>query len=296
MTGNNTSLCPACGESTSGNFCHHCGTALGGRFCNQCGADLSGGGRFCNQCGAPAEARAAGSPAAAGGGTGGTGAASGSRAPKGPSGGASRQKADAANAGQSNNLPWWFAGAAMFILIMVVGWNMVQPGPPPAPGGGTMPAGTADPNGPGTTDISQMSPREAADRLFDRIMRSVSLGDTVQAQGFLPMAIQAYNLARPLDADGLFHLALLQTTGGQFDAAIATAGEILAIEPNNLLGLGTAAQAAAQLGRQDEAMGYYRRFEENFQTESARTVPEYQGHTSYLQGARSEAEAFLRGS
>lgn len=279
MSEKKRSLCPACGKHASGNFCHHCGAPLGGRFCNECGAELKGDGRFCNQCGAPVKGAAP--PARSGGGSGPGGRAATAKEPV------------AAAAGEPNNLPWWIAGFALFALIVVVGWNMVQPAGPAAPAGGAPAPGAVNPNAPGTTDISQMSPREAADRLFNRVMSAASEGDTVGAQGFLPMAMQAYELARPLDMDGLFHLSLLQQTAGQPDAALATAQEILATEPNHILGLGAAAEALNQMGRTDEARQLYEQLLEHIDEEAARPLPEYQGHTNYFETSRQKARDFL---
>jgi TPR repeat protein len=55
--------------------------------------------------------------------------------------------------------------------------------------------------------------RDAADRLFDRVMRAVAVGDSAQAGALLPMAIAAYQRARPLDHDALYHLSVLQRNG-----------------------------------------------------------------------------------
>jgi len=284
MSGKKRSLCPECGKHASGNFCHHCGSTLGGKFCNQCGSETSGEGKFCNQCGAPV--KGASSPSAgAGAGAGGGGARGG---------GASRQ-AGGAETGPPNNMPWWFAGAAMFGLILVVGWNMVQPAGPAVPAGGGVPAGGVDPNGPGTTDISQMSPREAANRLFDRVMMAAESGDSVGAQGFLPMAIQAYEMAQPLDMDGLYHLSLLRRTGAQLESALATAQQMLEGEPNHILGLSAAAEASVQLGLMDEAAVYFQQIMDNIDSEIARPLPEYQAHMNTFESVRAAATAFLAG-
>ena len=277
MSGNKKSLCPECGKHASGNFCHHCGGTLGGQFCNQCGVELVGDGKFCNQCGAPAR----GGQARGGGGTSG--------------GGASRRAQPVgAGSGVINTAPWWVAGVAMFGLILVVGWNMVGPAGPAAPAGGT-PTGGVNPNGAGTTDISQMSPRQAADQLFNRVMIAASSGDSVEAQGFMPMALQAYQMAQPLDLDGLFHLSLLQRTAFQSEEALATALQMLEGEPNHILGLGAAAAAAVELGMEAEAAAYYQQILDNYDTELARPLVEYQGHTNYFESAKDEALAFLAG-
>jgi len=263
--------CPQCGKPAAGNYCQHCGSALGGRFCNQCGAKLSGNAGFCNQCGAKASAGGGGAPLP------------------------SRRAAAAAAVG-GGNAPWWIAGVAMFGLILVVGWSMVRPQGPAtqgtAPGGA--PSGSAggavDPNGPGTTDISQMSPREAADRLFDRVMRTISAGDTAGAMGFQPMAVEAYEVAEPLDLDGLFHMALLQQLADP-QAALATAKRMLEKEPDHVLGLGMAAETAAAAGDLAASREYSQQLLRVYDAQSARNLPEYDAHRNLMVQMKATAEA-----
>lgn len=283
--------CPECGEPASGNFCQECGASLGGRFCNQCGAKLAADAKFCSECGAQAGGRSA--PAAhAAGGASRTPPAARARAPRGarvaPDG---RREAAAATVG-GQNLPWWIAGIAMFGMIFLIGLNMVRPGPRegPTPGGAaaTTVSGTAP-------DISQMTPLEAADRLFNRVMQSVSAGDSTQAQAFLPMAIAAYQRARPLTADGLFHLSLLNRTAFNVEAALDNAMEILDQDPNHLLGLAAAAEAETELGELDAAADHYRRILDNLDSERARGLEEYQMHSQIVDGLQQEARAFLAG-
>lgn len=255
--------CPECGKAATGNFCQHCGAKLGGRFCNQCGAKVAPAAAFCNQCGTKVE------------------------------GGGAGHRAAAASVMSAQNLPWWIAGVAMFVLIVVMGVNMVQPGGPAVPASNPA-APFAGGAGTGTPpDLSSMTPREAADRLFDRVMRSVSEGDSASAQAFLPMAIAAYDRAQPLDNDGLFHRSMLNRVANNLDAALADAEQILAAEPNHILGLSEAAEAAIELGRLDEAEGYYRRLVDAYAQEATRALPEYQGHANLLESARSAAQAFL---
>jgi len=262
MSAGGKPFCPECGKAATGNFCQHCGAKLGGRFCNQCGAKLAPAASFCNQCGAKAE------------------------------GGGGSRGAAAASAIGGRNLPWWIAGAAMFVLIVVVGVNMVQPGPAAPPAAPIATADCAASGGP-PPNIAGMTPKEAADRLFDRVMRCVAAGDSASAQAFLPMAIAAYDRAQPLDNDGLFHLAMLNRTAMNLDAALANAQQILATEPNHILGLSEAAEAARELGRPDEAAGYYQRLLDAYGAEAVRPLPEYQGHSGLLETARSAAQAFL---
>ena len=257
--GSGKPFCPECGKATTGNFCLHCGAKLGGRFCNQCGSKLAPNAKFCNQCGDKAR-----------------------------DGGGHRAAAAATVGGR--NLPWWIAGIALFGLIIVVGTQMVSKGGPgeagpvqsvPGPGTGTPP------------DISAMTPIEAADRLFNRVMQAAAEGDSVQAQQFMPMAVGAYERARPLDLDGLFHLSMLQRTAGLFEDALATAQEILERDPDHLLGLHAAAEAAAELGRDADARNHFRHIVDVYAPQMARQLPEYVDHKGITDDLLSTAEAFL---
>ena len=106
-------------------------------------------------------------------------------------GGGHRPAGAAAIGGQ--HLPWWIAGAAMFLLIMFVGISMVQPGGPAMPGGA--PPVPALGSGNGTPpDLSSMTPIDAATRLLNRVMAASSAGDSTEAQAFTPMAIGLYLL------------------------------------------------------------------------------------------------------
>jgi tetratricopeptide (TPR) repeat protein len=192
------------------------------------------------------------------------------------------------------NLPWWIAGLAMFGLIVFLGVQavtprgsgLVQPQPvAPFAGGGT---GTPP-------DLTSMTPREAADRLFDRVMTYVAQQDSVQAQAFLPMALGAYERAMPLDHDGLFHLSLLNRVAGNLEAALANATQVLDEDPNHILGLTAAAEAAVELGRRDEAAAYYRHVLEVLEAEKARALPEYVSHQAIMDAVKGDAEAFLGG-
>jgi len=279
--------CPECGKPATGNFCQHCGASMGGRFCNQCGAELSPGSRFCNQCGKPVGARPA--PVAP------TAPAPVAPAAPGRIGGQHRAAAAATFGG--SNLSWWIAGAAMFILILVVGWSAVRGGgsgssPSPMSGGQPAAAAGSPAAGASSVDLSTMTPREAADRLFNHVMTDVSQGDTADAIAFQPMAVEAYERAEPLDLDGLFHMSLLQRLTDPA-AALATAQRILEKNPDHILGLGAAAEAAAQSGQPELAARYYKHLLEVYDAQAKLDLPGYEAHKSLLSEMKSEAEAYL---
>ena len=183
----------------------------------------------------------------------------------------------------------------MFTVIFVLGLQMVRPGPPAAPtagSSGAVPVGGA----PGTgapPDISSMTPIEAADRLFDRVMRSTSEGDSAAAQQFVPMAIAAYQRARPLTLDGLFHLSMLNRTAMNLEAALDVALEVVERDPKHLLGLAAAAEAAIELGLLDEADKHYRQILSIFDEESKRPLEEYDMHSRIVVVLKQDAERFL---
>jgi hypothetical protein len=189
----------------------------------------------------------------------------------------------------------------MFVLILVVGWTMTRPeGPAVAPGGvapaggapAGMPPGSGVPaTGQSTLDLSTMSPREAADRLFDRVMRTIAAGDTAGAISFQPMAVQAYQVMEPLDLDGLFHQSLLELLVDPA-AALATAERILELEPDHILGLGAAAEAALGTGDEARAAELYAQIVEAYGREANRPLVEYQGHSGLMTQYLTTAQAF----
>jgi tetratricopeptide (TPR) repeat protein len=179
----------------------------------------------------------------------------------------------------------------MALLIVILVLPIVrqdQAAGPVAPVG--PPAG-----GPSTTDLANMPPREAADRLFNRVMTAVAADNTAEWAQFLPMAIQSYDMARPLDQDGLFHLSMLHSQNQDPQAALAVAREGLETNPDHLLNLNAAAHAAAAAGDSAAATEYYQRFLDVFEAEQAKGLAEYQAHANMLPEMTAEAEAFLGG-
>jgi len=138
-----------------------------------------------------------------------------------------------------------------------------------------------------------MTPRERADRLFNRVMQNVSAGDSAQARFFLPMALAAYADVPELDADGHYHVAVLNLAGGDPQSARAHADSILAETPSHLFGLFTAAQAEQALGNTERAREFYERFQASFAAESALARKEYTEHAAVMPLMREEAAQAL---
>ena len=259
-----TRNCPSCGApATAGRFCSECGAPLAENVaCASCGAALPPGARFCNQCGSPAGAAARPQPG------------------------------ESTPAARAAILPWVVAGVALLALLAIVVLPRLRPSEPGP--SAAVPAGP--PGDASAVDISAMTPRERADRLFNRVMQSVSTGDSAQARAFLPMALAAYEQVPDLDLDGRYHDAVLHLIDGDPAAARAQADSILAAHPAHLFGLFTAAQAEQAMGREAVARGLYERFLEHYEAEIARDLPEYRDHARVLPINRAEAERMTGGA
>lgn len=192
----------------------------------------------------------------------------------------------------SRALGWITGGVFALALFFMVGLPLLRGGNMPAaitPPPQVQPAGQAP-------DISNLTPRQAADRLFNRIVQAQEQGDSVEMVTFLPMAIAAYERAEPLDADGGFHLSLLERLALEFQAALATAESVLATQPNHLLNLHAAAEAAVGLEDDRRAREYFTRFRDNYESERASDVEEYQIHSMLLPRMKDDADRYLAGN
>ena len=195
----------------------------------------------------------------------------------------------------SGTLGWITAGVLGVSLFLLLALPQIQnrDSSPAAPRAGVAAPAPAPAGNASAVDLSSMTPREAADRLFDRIVMASETGDSVQMVSFLPMGIAAYDRARPLDADGLFHLSLLQRLALRFDQALATAEGALATQPQHLLSLHAAAEAAKELGDTGRAREYFSRFVEHYDAEIGSSNPDYQVHERLLPAMREDARAWL---
>ena len=243
-----TTTCPSCGATGPGAYCGACGVLQVSRHCAACGAGIPAGSRFCPSCGV---AVSGGPPTAA--------------TARGPA-------------------PRVLAGAAAVVvlgLVAVLLWLARDPGTrAPAVTG---PVAAAPPTGAAAVDISQMTPRERFDRLYNRIMTAAEQGDQETVDTFTPMAIMAYAQLPDVDADARYHLALLRLHTGDTPAALALADTILAAEPTHLLGIlvrSTAATFSGDSAGQAAAEAAYRA---NYQSEIARGRPEYEHHRRMLE-------------
>jgi hypothetical protein len=140
-------------------------------------------------------------------------------------------------------------------------------------------------------DISNMSPEERFDRLWERVMRASEAGDTGTVARFSPMALGAYGMLPTVNADQRFHAALLHVAIADYRAASALADTILAQSPGHLFGYvvrGDVADRENKLGPLNQA---YRDFLSHYDAELKSGRPEYTDHRPLLESFRTRAQA-----
>lgn len=188
-------------------------------------------------------------------------------------------------------LPWIVAAVAAVAFIAVVAFAVGRSlsGPPGSAARGGAPPGM----GAAGTDLRTMTPREQADRLFDRVMRAHEAGDTAQVNFFAPMAVQAYGLVGPLDADARYHVGLIQAISGNVDAALAQADTMQQAAPEHLMANMLKSGIELARGNQPAARRAYRAFVEHYESELAKNLPEYQAHRTAIEMFHEEAQAAL---
>ena len=224
-------------------------------FCPSCGSAFTPGARFCPNCG-----RAIG---------------------VGPAGAAPSRTGD--------RTPWLVAGvavAAMLVMLVVVlarGERSAAAGPAGA-------VASSGETGGVPPDISQLSPEERFDRLYNRVMQAAQSGDGATMSRFMPMALGAYEMLDSVDADARYHAALLRVHNGDVAGSRALGDSILATQPGHLLGyvvLGTTARWAKDEPALAKA---YRGFLAHYDAELKANRPEYGEHRASIDGFRREAQ------
>jgi hypothetical protein len=142
-------------------------------------------------------------------------------------------------------------------------------------------------------DLSSMTPRQAADRLFNRVMAANEKGDTAEALRFAPMALQAYDILGTLDNDARYHVALIHLTAGDIESTRVHLEKLRQSVPNHLLGVMLEHQIAARSGNQDRAARAYKSFLSAYEAEMAAGRVEYQDHRDGIERFREAAQASM---
>jgi hypothetical protein len=241
--------CPACGNPGAGRFCSNCGTQRDGAACAGCGAAVSPAARFCSSCGL----------------TVGSGPGTVSR----------------------DRTPWVVAALAMAGLMAVLLIMLVRKSAGPAAQAEV--AVSSDASGEAPPDISNMSPRERFNRLYNRIMTAAQSGDEATVTRFTPMALMAYAQLDTTDADARYHAALLKVHTGDVDASRALADTILAQNPGHLFGYIIRGTVARFRKDEPELKRAYAGFLKRYDAEMKAARPEYAEHRTSLDVFRKAA-------
>ena len=240
--------------------CSRCGSESDGAFCSNCGAELSPT-RVCARCGSALQP------------------------------GAHYCTQCGARAGGSRAILRWALPAGVALAALAIGYALGRDGEPSRGGQVAQAPLAGDDDRRGAPPPLTGSMRDQADRLFERIMQARARGDSADAAFFLPMALQAYEAAEPLDADGMFHVGLLQLDAGRADEAMATARRISQLDRNHLFGFALHGEAAIASGDQAAARSAFQDYLGRFDSELARGLPEYEVHRPALDEYRERARA-----
>jgi len=154
--------------------------------------------------------------------------------------------------------------------------------PPPAAGGSAAQPGSA-------IDLSSMTPREAADRLFNRVMMATEQGNTEEAQRFAPMALLAYDRVEELDADAHYHIGRLSLVAGDIETARKEIAILKQAAPHHLLALLLEHTIAEQSGDRDAAAAVRATFAAAYAAEMKTGQPEYEAHRASIEILRTAA-------
>ena len=142
-------------------------------------------------------------------------------------------------------------------------------------------------------DISSLSPQERADRLYNRVMTLASQGKTDSVQFFAPMALTAYQMLSPLNADQRYDMGRIGEVAGALPLAKAQADSILRENPNHLLGLILEARLATLAGDSTQLHSYERRLVAAEKAETAKKREEYLRHQDDITNALQQARKSL---
>src|SRR5256714_5777718 len=142
-------------------------------------------------------------------------------------------------------------------------------------------------------DISSLSPQERADRLYNRVMLLASQGKIDSVQFFAPMALTAYQMLSPLNADQRYDMGRIGEVAGALPLARAQADSILRENPHHLLGLILEARLSVLAGDTTQLRSYERRLIAAQKAELASKREEYLRHQDDINNALLQARKSL---
>jgi hypothetical protein len=181
--------------------------------------------------------------------------------------------------------PWGVAGliglVAFSVFALAWSWgssrndgNQTVVATPVDAGGGSRPP-----------DLASMTPRERAERLYDRSMLAKESGKVDSATFFATMAVQAYDALSDKTLDDRYDVGRLALVAGNIPRARAESDTILAARPTHLLGLILSEDVAVAAGDRTRASTAHRKLLEVAAAERQVALPEYSSHATELTAA-----------
>jgi hypothetical protein len=207
---------------------------------------------------------------------------------------------------KTNSLPWIVAALAFLALFAMAagrGFNArrsstVDGSANALPQAGLDDRGAASEDqsaGVRAPDISSLSPQERADRLYNRVMMLATQGKTDSVLFFAPMALTAYQMLSPLNADQRYDMGRIGEVAGALPLAKAQADTILRDNPSHLLGLILEARLATLAGDSTGLHAYERRLIAAEKSETSKKREEYLRHQDDITSALQQARKSLAG-
>lgn len=189
-------------------------------------------------------------------------------------------------------VPWAIAACGLIaVTAYVAGGGSGATSNPAAGASGALPSAPFASGGSGSApDISNLSPRERADRLYDRIMRYAEEGKVDSVRIFAPMAMASIEMLGPeLDAHARYDLARVAIEAGEVAIAAAQADTILGRAKTHLLGISLRARIAASQQNGAAEKAAWAEFMSVRDAELAKNLPEYQAHAADIEAATRQA-------
>jgi hypothetical protein len=124
-------------------------------------------------------------------------------------------------------------------------------------------------------------------------MLLASQGKIDSVQFFAPMALTAYQMLSPMNADQRYDMGRIAEVAGAIPLAKAQADSILRENPNHLLGLILEARLATLAGDTVQLHSYERRLLATEKAESAKKREEYVRHQDDITNALQQARKSL---
>lgn len=177
---------------------------------------------------------------------------------------------------------------AVVVVVAIVAYNAGRSAAPSAASSGA--PSSSSMGAAGAPDISNLSPREQADRLFEVVMTAHENGDFARVDQFASMAVQAYGMLGPLDADAHYHVGLMSAITGDVTEARARVDSIRGAVPNHLLATMLTATVAQMESDSVAAAEAQQKFLRDYEAEIATSRVEYQMHDRAIANFKARSE------